>query len=154
MKAVLLCLCICLLLPFYSFEQTAKKLGYVPAVATIDTTLTVKEKTIQCQILKITNATRQSKIMIVLIASGTFENESRTTMRINYMFKRERIYLKSVFVANVAVLETHRTIVDLNSLLEKLKEKYEGIQVWTMIDADAFFSKTPQHLENLYSSHR
>jgi hypothetical protein len=154
MKPILLCLLTFLLLPLTSFEQPVKKLGYVPAVATIDTTLAAKSKNIQCQVLKITNQSKQSRVMLVLVESFTFENGSRTKMRMNYVFKRERRYLKNIFVGDVSILETYRTIVDINSLLQNLQTKYEGLQLWTVLDADALFSKTHQRLENLSSSHR
>lgn len=154
MKPILLCLFCYLLLPLTSFEQTSKKLGYVPAVATIDTTLATKQKTIQCQVLKITNLSNQSRVMLVLVETSLLENEGRTKMRLNYMLKRERVYLKNIFVSDVAVLETYRTIIDINSLLQNLLNKYEGLQLWTVVDADALFSKTPQRLENFYSSHQ
>ncbi len=154
MKAYLLCLFAYLLLPFYSVEQTVKRLSYVPAVATIDTTLAAKIKTIQCQVVRITNQSNQSRIMLVMVETLSSKNESRTKMRINYVLKRERLYLKNIFVADIAVLETYRTIVDIHSLLQNLQSKYEGLQLWTVVDADALFSKTPQRWENVYSSHR
>jgi hypothetical protein len=154
MKAILLCLFSYLFLPLTSFEQPVKKLGYVPAVATIDTTLAAKVKTIQCQVVKITNQSKQSRVMLVLVETSLLENEGRTKMRLNYMLKRERVYLKNIFVADIVVLETYRTIIDINALLQKLQSKYEGLQLWTVVDADALFSKTPQRLENFYSSHQ
>lgn len=143
-----------LLLPIYIFGQPVKKLSYVTAVATIDTTLAPTTKMIQCQVLKITNQANQTRVMLVLVETCNVENESRTKMRVNYLFKRERHYLKNIFVVDVAVLETYRIIVNINSLLQNLQSKYEGLQLWTVVDADALFSKTPQRLENLYSSHR
>ena len=154
MKTYLLCLFSYLFLPLTSFEQTVKKLGYVPAVATIDTTLATKQKMIQCQVLKITNQSKQSRVILVLVETSLLENEGRTKMRLNYMLKRERVYLKNIFVADIVVLETYRTIVDINSLLKNLQSKYEGLQLWTLVDADALFSKTPQRWENFYSSHQ
>ena len=154
MKPILICFIFILTLPLTSFEQTVKKLVSVPAVATVDTTLTAKEKTIQCQVLKITNQSKQSRVMLVLVQSSLLENKSRTMMRLSYMLKRERVYLKNIFEADIAVLETYRTIVDINSLLQKLQSKYEGLQLWTVVDADALFSKTPQRWGNFYSSHQ
>ncbi len=139
MKTYLLYLFSYLFLPLTSFEQTVKKLGYVPAVATIDTTLATKQKTIQCQVLKITNLSKQSRVMLVLVETSLLENTGRTKMRLNYMLKRERIYLKNIFVADIVVLETYRTIVDINALLQNLQSKYEGLQLWTVLDAELLF---------------
>lgn len=80
---------------------------------------------------------------MVLVETAANDN-ARTKLRCNYLLKRERIYLKNVFMADVAVLENYASIVDINSVLQKIKEKYEDVQLWSILNADIFFNTALQ----------
>lgn len=150
MKKMILCffylLLFCQLIP----AQKTKQLGYVPLLAADSS---FSKGNYECQVLQLTNQNRTTSIMIVLVEKGE-KKESRCKLRSNYLFKRERMYLRTVFFAEVEVLEHIQTITDVDALMQRLKNDYYKPQLWSVLRTDAFFSTAPQRSGIFYALHR
>lgn len=101
MKKIILCLFYSLLFCQLMQAQKTKQLRYVPPLST-DSSFT--KGSYECEVLQLTNQNRSTGIMIVLVEKGE-EKMHRSQLRSNYLFKRERMYLRTVFFAEVEVLE-------------------------------------------------
>ena len=92
--------------------------------------------------------------MIVLVETGDCGNDARTKLRTNYLFKREKTYLKNVFFADVEEVENISSVVDVVTLLQKLRAHYYQPQLWSVLNTNTFFNTAPQRSGNLFASHR
>lgn len=150
MKKIILCffysLLFCQLIP----AQKSKQLRYVPPLSTDSS---FSKGSFECEVLQLTNQNRSTGIMIVLVEKGE-EKMHRNQLRSNYLFKRERMYLRTVFFAEVEVLERINVVTDVSALLQRLKKDYYQPQLWSVLRTDAFFSTVPQRSGNLYALHR
>lgn len=153
MKKLLLCLFMLFLLQTIK-SQKNKEVRYIPPLTNIDTALRNSNANFECRVFQLTNQNKQTSILIVLIETGNLGNEARTKLRTKYLFKREETYLKNVFFADVEVLEHFSSVIDVNALLQKLKEQYYQPQIWSVLNATNFFNTVPQRLGNLFASHR
>lgn len=153
MKRVLLCL-IMLFLLYHVQSQQHKEVRYIPASTSTDTLFKNSNAKFECRVFQLTNQNRQTSIMIVLVETGDAGNEARAKLRTNYLFKREKMYLKNVFFADVEEMETISSVVDVSALLQKLKENYHQPQLWSVLNAGTFFNTVPQRSGNLFASHR
>ena len=142
MKKSILCFLFFMLFSQCLQSQKAKQIKLIPA-ATTDTGFT--RGVYECQVLQLTDQSQHTSIVIVLINKGEGADDSRTKLRCNYLFKRERIYLKNVFFSHVEVLKNYTDIVDANALLVKLKDEYYKPQLWSVLDAHSFFNTVPRH---------
>jgi hypothetical protein len=122
-----------------AFAQNSKQVNYVPGGTSVDSFLK-SDHLFECRVFELTNQYRQTKIMLVFITAGENGHPSRNQLRTNYMFKREKAYLKKVFFADVEVLEHFNSVVDASAFLKKLEEKYYKPQVWAVLNTDAFFN--------------
>ena len=141
MKKIILCFLSFLLFSQYLQSQKAKQLKFVPS-ANVDSGF--KQGNYECQVLQLTNQNRQTSIMIVFIDKGGKRDNSRTRLRCNYLFKRERIYLKNVFFSDVEILENYNDIVDANALMLKFTKDYYQPQLWSVLNSHSFFNTAPQ----------
>jgi hypothetical protein len=133
-------------------SQKNKQETFIPKGETSDTFN--KNLQYECRVFELTNQYRQTNRMLVFVETGDAGNKARTRLRTEYLFKREKNYLQKVFFADVRTIEEYSTVVDVHALVQKLKKQHDGLQVWTIIHADQFFSTAPQRLESLYASHR
>lgn len=115
--------------------------GYVKTAAT-DSTATCslpKEKLLVCQVLRLTNSNKEKSLMVVFCESPVKDSKQRARLRNDYMLKRERIYLSRVFFADVEVLEERKVLMEVKPFLKKLEEKYDGLKLWAVLNADTIF---------------
>jgi hypothetical protein len=153
MKRVLLGLIMLFSLqPLHS--QKSKQQTYVPSGETGDTSFKNTNASFECRVYEITNQYRQTSIILVLIETGDAGNKAQTKLRTEYLFKREKTYLKNVFFAEVKEVDHFASVVDVPSLLQKLKEQYYKPQLWSVLNADRFFNTAPQRSGNLFALHR
>jgi len=153
MKRVLLCLIMLFLLQHVQ-SQKNKVVRYVPPTANTDTSLNNSNALFECRVFQLTNQNKQTCIMIVLVETGDAGNDARTKLRTNYLFKREKTYLKNVFFADVEEVENISSVVDVVTLLQKLRAQYYQPQLWSVLNANSFFNTAPQRSGNLFASHR
>lgn len=153
MKKFILFVLLIFFISFHLFSQQTKEQRFIPPVQSIDTSLKNSNNVFKCQVLQLKAQTGQSRVMVVLVETAA-NNSSRTKLRCNYLLKRERIYLKNVFMSDVQVLENYASIVDINSVLKKIKEKYDDVQLWSILNADTFFNTALQRSGTPYASHR
>lgn len=118
MKKIILCLFYSLLFCQLMQAQKTKQLRYVPPLST-DSSFT--KGSYECEVLQLTNQNRSTGIMIVLVEKRE-EKMHRSQLRSNYLFKRERMYLRTVFFAEVEVLERIHVVTDVSALLQRLKK--------------------------------
>lgn len=150
MKKIILCFFYILLFCQLIQAQKPKQLRYVP---TLKADSSFVKGNYECEVLQLTNQNRSTGIMIVLVEQGE-EGMHRNQLRSNYLFKRERMYLRTVFFAEVEVLERINVVTDVSALLQRLKKDYHQPQLWSVLRTDTFFSTVPQRSGNLYVSHR
>ena len=77
--------------------------------------------------------------MVVFCESPVKDSKQRARMRNDYMLKRERIYLSRVFFADVEVLEERKVLMEVKPFLKTLEEKYDGLKLWAVLNADTIF---------------
>lgn len=73
----------------------------------------------ECRVFQLTHQNNQTSIMIDLVETGDASTDGRTKLRTHYLFKREKMYLKKVFFADVEEVENILSIVDVAALPEK-----------------------------------
>lgn len=120
------------------FAQNHKQVNYVPAGVSLDS-LYKSQTPFECRVYQLKNQYRQTKIMLVFVTAGSNVHISRKQLRVNYLFKREKTYLRNVFFADVNMLEQHNSIIDVYSFLQRMEEKYDHPEVWAVLSTDAFF---------------
>jgi hypothetical protein len=133
-------------------SQKCKLEAFIPKGETADTFN--KNVQYECRVFELTNQYRQTNRMLVFVETGDAGNKARTRLRTEYLFKREKNYLKKVFFADVRTVDEYSSVVDVHALMQKLKSQHSGLQVWTVIHANQYFSTAPQRSETLYVSHR
>jgi hypothetical protein len=135
-------------------SQKNKEVRFIPHVSKTDTSLKNSNASFECRVFQLTNQNKQTSIMIVLVETSEAGKDARTKLRTNYLFKREKTYLKNVFFADVEVLEHFPSVIDVPALLQKLKEQYHQPQLWSVLNTQSFFNTAPQRSGNLFASHR
>ena len=150
MKKIILCFFCSLFFCQLIRAQKTKQLRDVP---TLPTDSFFNKGSYGCEVLQLTNQNRNTGIMIVLVEQRE-EKMHRNQLRSNYLFKRERMYLRTVFFAEVKVLERINVITDVSALLQRLKKDYYQPQLWSVLRTNTFFSTAPQRSGNLYALHR
>jgi hypothetical protein len=154
MKNFLLCFLTALLFCNCLHSQPAKEQRYIPVLSLNDTSLANTTTNFKCQVLQLTTPHKQQLIMIVFVETGNAGNAARTKLRSNYMLKRERVYLRQVFFADVEILETIESAIDMSAMFHNLKNKYENPKLWSILKADAYFSTAHQRWGTAFASHR
>ena len=106
--------------------------GYVNTVAadSIATYSLPKEKLLVCQVLRLTNTNKEKSLMVVFCESPVKDSKQRARMRNDYMLKRERIYLSRV---------KRESLMEVKPFLKTLEEKYDGLKLWAVLNADTIF---------------
>jgi hypothetical protein len=83
---------------------------------------------------------------MVVFAKSVIENRrSEAYLKIRYMLKREREYLSRIFFTDVTVLESRRTEITPVKYIPELNKKFKDISIWSVLDTDQFFNKTPPY---------
>lgn len=93
-------------------------------------------KLIYCQVLRLKDQTNETKVMAVFSEVTVTASYQRAKMRNDYMLKRERVYLGNIFFADVDVLEEIKNAIDVKLYMQKLRERYSEIQLWTVLDGN------------------
>lgn len=115
--------------------------GYIqqanPDTLTIEENLT--EKLRVCQVLKLTNQNKETRLMAVFCETPITQSKQRASMRNNYMLRRERIYLSKVFFSEVEVIEERKVLMEVKPFFKMLEEKYTGLKLWSVINGETLF---------------
>lgn len=144
MKKNLLCILCAFSLSLSVFSQKGKLKRYIPAEINLNSSLTGNSFSYECQVLQIITSSGQKRVLIVLVQKNVKDYNNRMQLRTNYLLKRERIYLERIFFGNVIILE-HLKSVDVNTLLNRLEEKYDHPQLWSILNTETFFSTALLH---------
>lgn len=94
------------------------------------------DRIVYAQVLQLTGQNKEKFTMIVFADAAYENNLSRTRMKIDYVLKRERIYLAKIFFADADVLEELKDVIDINASMKKMEQKYPGLKCWSMLNAD------------------
>ena len=99
------------------------------------------DRIVQAQILRLKNQNKETKWMIVFAEAEYQSSISRTKMRLDYILKRERIYLGNIFFADVAIVESVKEVTDMNLCLKTFVSQYPGLQLWSVLNADGIMQR-------------
>lgn len=91
------------------------------------------------QVLQLHTQDGKEYRMAVLAEAIIETTLSRTRMRIDYMLKRERVYLSRIFFAKVRVLEQARVPEQRELFLKQLEKRFPEIKVWSVLNVNAYF---------------
>jgi hypothetical protein len=105
--------------------------------STVKTQLKKGDRILYAQILKVVDQHKKESILIVFADALIEHNPARTRMKIDYILKRERIYLGAIFFAEVSVLEELKNVPDLDMCMKKMGQKYPALMCWSILNADA-----------------
>jgi hypothetical protein len=97
------------------------------------------------EVLQLKDLNYSNKIMVVYVQSIVETRRSSATLHAKYLLKRERQYLSKIFFTSVSVLESNRTDKELLQSFSDLSNRYKGISLWTILNANQFFNKTHPH---------
>ncbi len=93
------------------------------------------QKIIMCQVLEVKDGDQTA--MMAVFAEITVNNSSKEAVaRNSQLIKKERSYLGHMFFADVDVVEDVTVVEDVASHIKILKEKYNGIKLWSVLSAD------------------
>jgi hypothetical protein len=154
MKHFLLCTLLFLAICNLLYSQKIKDISYIPPAAKVDSSLLNAKGNFNCQVIQLITPHKQTAVMIIFVETGNAGNKGRTKIRTNYLLKRERLYLRNIFFSNVEVLENFEAVIDIKTLLQKLDEKYDKPQLWSILRADTFFNTAHQRSENSFALYR
>jgi len=93
------------------------------------------------EVLQLKDLNFNNKIMVVYVQSIVETRRSKSKLHAKYLLKRERQYLEKIFFTKVRVLESNSTEHEPLKSFSELSEKYKGINLWTILNANQFFSK-------------
>jgi hypothetical protein len=138
MKTVLLSISFILILST-GFAANTDNGGGKKSVAVKNTPAKTKavkgQKIIMCQVLEVKDGDQTATMAV--FAEITVDNSSKEAItRNSQLIKKERSYLGHMFFADVDVVEDVTVVEDVASHMKLLKEKYNGIKLWSVLSAD------------------
>jgi hypothetical protein len=143
---------IILVIPFmvsFSFASFAECNIQIDHADTLIETFTIQGKNkkqkgdtlVFYEVLQLKDLNFNNKIMVVYVQSIVETRRSKSKLHARYLLKRERQYLEKIFFTKVRVLESKSTEQEPLKSFAELSEKYNGINLWTILNANQFFSK-------------
>ncbi len=97
------------------------------------------------EVLQLKDLNYTNNIMVVYVQSIVETRRSSAKLHARYLLKRERQYLSRIFFTSVSVLESNRTDKEPLQSFSDLSNRYKGISLWTILNANQFFNKTHPH---------
>lgn len=96
---------------------------------------------VYCQILRLTDRDKKKQIMVVFANSVIRESKMRSRMKIDYMLKRERVYLHKVFFFDVDILDEQRVDTTIKEYMNAVQLYYPNAKIWGILNADGFLAE-------------
>lgn len=94
-----------------------------------------------CQILRLTDRDKKTQIMTVFANSVIRESKMRSRLKIDYMMKRERVYLHKVFFFDVDILDEQRVDTTIKEHMHEVHLSYPNAKIWCILNADGLLAE-------------
>jgi hypothetical protein len=94
-----------------------------------------------CQVLRLTDRDKKTRIMTVFANSVIRESKMRSKLKIDYMMKRERVYLHKVFFFDVDVLDEQRVDTSIKEHMNAVYIKHPNAKIWCILNADGLLAE-------------